>query len=68
MIIDKECSESEALEEHQFIAICLRLGLKIEDLKQLEYKDVVKIMLCFIDESKEKIKKATQNDIDKLLR
>jgi len=42
--------------------------LKIEDLKQLEYKDVVKIMLCFIDESKEKIKKATQNDIDKLLR
>ena len=56
---------NEALEEHSFIASCLKIGLKIEDLKQLTYKDVAKIMLCYIDGKKEN--KATQKDIDKLL-
>ena len=58
-------NENEALEEHEFIANCLKIGLKIEDLKQLEYKDVAKIMLCFVDK-KEKSRKATQADWDKL--
>jgi len=44
------------------------MGLKIEDLKQLEYKDVAKLMLCFIDDNKPKTKKATQADWDKLAR
>ena len=42
------------------------MGLRIEDLKQLEYKDVAKIMLCFIEKDKEKPRKATQNDWDRL--
>lgn len=58
--------ESEALfEEHDFIANCLKMGLTIQDLKELEYKDVAKIMLSYSDNTK-KIKKATQSDWDKL--
>ena len=56
----------ENLEEHRFLATCLKIGLRIEDLKELEYKDVAKMMLCFIEEKDGK--KATQADIDKLLR
>ena len=57
--------ESEALEEHKFIASCLRMGLSIQDLKEMQYKDVAKIMLCFIDKE-DKTKRATQSDWDKL--
>ena len=63
-------NENEALEEHRFIATCLKIGLKIEDLKHLEYKDVAKIMLCFIDETNidntNKTRRATQSDWDAL--
>ena len=41
------------------------LEKSINDLKELEYKDVAKIMLCFV-ETKKKPKKATQADWDKL--
>lgn len=57
--------ENEALEEHQFIASCLKMGLRIEDLKQFSYKDIAKLMLCFIDKG-ESTKQATQSDWDKL--
>lgn len=63
-------NENEALEEHRFIATCLKIGLKIEDLKHLEYKDVAKIMLCFIDatnlDNTNRTRKATQSDWDAL--
>lgn len=58
----------EGLEEHRFIANCLQIGFSIDDLKEMDYKDVAKIMLCFIDTDKKKEpRKATQADIDKLL-
>lgn len=57
--------QNEELEEHQFIANCLKMGLRIDDLKQLQYKDVAKIMLCFV-EKKNQTRKATQSDWDKL--
>lgn len=64
-----EQSESKVLfEEHSFIASCLKIGLTIQDLKELEYKDVAKIMLCYADEPKKKPKKATQVDWDRLAR
>lgn len=56
-----------ALEEHFFLASCLKIGLSISDLKELDYKDVAKIMLCYADNmKKDKKKKATQSDWDKL--
>ena len=43
------------------------MGLRLEDLKTLQYKDVAKIMLCFIDKKdSDKSRKATQADWDRL--
>lgn len=53
------------LEDYKFIALSLKIGLRLEDLKELEYKDVAKIMLSLINETTER--KATQKDIDKFL-
>jgi len=54
-------------EEHSFIANCLKIGLTISDLKELEYKDVAKIMLCYADNGKtNKTRKANQSDWDRL--
>ena len=55
------------LDEHRYLAQCLRLGLRIEDLKELEYKDVAKIMLCYISDNKPTERMATQKDIDRFL-
>ena len=57
--------------EHSFLLACLRLGLTIQDLKQLTYVDVMKIFLS-IEKPKNGKKKeigrpATQADIDRLL-
>ena len=65
--IPKNEDKNEALEEHQFIANCLKIGLRLEDLKTLQYKDVAKIMLCFIDKKENnKPRKAKQSDWDRL--
>ena len=42
------------------------MGFRIDDLKQLEYKDVAKIMLCFVEKDKNKPRRATQKDWDRL--
>ena len=55
--------------EHSFLASCLQAGLRIEDLKNFTYVDVMKILISFIPEKEENLtKKATQSDIDKFLR
>lgn len=64
--LPKSNEEKSALEEHQFIANCLQIGLRIDDLKQMQFKDVAKIMLCYIN--KDKTKNATQKDIDNFLK
>ena len=64
--IKKTDNENDNLEESRFIANCLRIGLRIEDLKQMEYKEVAKILLCFREKPEPKYKKATQSDWDKL--
>ena len=56
--------------EHEFLAACLRMGLKIEDLKILTYVDVLKIFISFFDNDKEEEKgtrMATQEDIQNLV-
>lgn len=54
------------LEEHNFIASALGIGITIQDLKEIEYVDIAKIMICSIPEDK-KYKKATADDWDKLM-
>ena len=59
---------SDFLEEHKFIANCLQVGFRIGDLKQMDYKDVAKIMISMSLDEKNNTRGATQSDIDKLLR
>ena len=60
--------KEDSLEEYRFIANCLSIGLRIEDLKQMEHKDVMKILLCFRDRNKKEKREATQSDWDALAR
>ena len=60
----------EFLSEHKFIAMCLEMGLSFQDLKELTYKDCIKIAYCINERNKNqnKPKKATTEDWDKLAR
>lgn len=58
--------KTEGLEEHHFMAACLGLGIKMDDMKELEYVDIAKIMICTIPEDT-KYRKATAEDWDKLM-
>ena len=42
----------EPFPEHEFIASCLRVGLSLNDLKELTYIDCMKILLSFLGEEK----------------
>lgn len=50
------------------MASCLRVGLTINDLKILNYVDVMKILLSFLPKQIDKTRNATQQDIDRFLR
>ena len=57
--------------EHELIASCLSIGLSLQDLKDLTYIDVLKILLSYLRGSKkeyqkEDIRQATQKDWDML--
>lgn len=71
--ITKEKKEDESLfPEHDFLATCLRMGLRIEDLKILTFIDVIKILVSFIGKEDKKestngIREATKEDIDNLV-
>lgn len=60
-------SEEPLFPEHHFLLACLRLGLTIQDLKILSYTDIMKIFLSIETKKDEKIRTATQADIDRLL-
>lgn len=68
--INNSNNKKELFPEHEFLAACLRMGLKIEDLKILTYVDVLKIFISFCDkESKNEngVREATQEDITNLV-
>lgn len=71
---DKTDEEESLFPEHEFLSTCLRMGLRIEDLKILTYVDVLKILISFIgkDNKKESVTKngvreATQEDIQRVV-
>lgn len=66
-----EEKNKELFPEHEFLAACLRMGLRIEDLKILTYVDVHKIFISFFNsEEKEEsgsVRQATQEDIKNIV-
>lgn len=57
--------------EHDFFATSLKIGLTIEDLKELTYVDILKIFISFLQKDKDKstngARKATQEEINQLV-
>lgn len=68
---DNKNQKESLFPEHEFLVSCLRIGLKIEDLKILTYVDILKIFISFCDKDenyeKSSERKATQKDIDALV-
>lgn len=65
-LIKDKSSKQEEMAEYSFISSCLQSGFSIQDLKEMEYVDVAKILLCMIPQDK-KYRKATAEDWDKLM-
>ena len=63
--------KKEIFPEHEFLAACLRIGLRIEDLKILTYVDVYKIFISFFNseetEENNSVRQATQEDIKNIV-
>lgn len=66
-----EEKNKELFPEHEFLAACLRMGLRIEDLKILTYMDVYKIFISFFNSEKKEdsngVRQATQEDIKNIV-
>lgn len=62
-----ECSgdSEEVFPEHSFIALAFKIGLNINDLKELTYVDVMKILISYIDKKSEE-QKLSQEQINML--
>lgn len=62
-----ECSgdSEEVFPEHSFIASAFKIGLNINDLKELTYVDVMKILISYIDKKSEE-QKPSQKQINML--
>ena len=67
--INTNSNEESLFPEHEFLVSCLRMGLRLEDLKLLTYIDVLKMFISFIGKPKEQdgVRKATQEDIQNLV-
>ena len=58
----------EEYPEQEFIASCLRVGLTIDDLKEITYIEAMKILYSTIEKKKnKKVRKATQAEWDRLM-
>ena len=57
--------------EHDFFATALKIGITIEDLKELTYVDILKIFISFLQKDKDKttngVRKSTQEEINQLV-
>lgn len=66
-INSKEKTTSSIYPAHSFEASCLKVGLSLQDLKERTYVSIMKVLFSFLDKNEEKIKEATQKDIDKFM-
>lgn len=70
-IVESEEEINLKFPEHDFFATALKIGLTIEDLKELTYVDILKIFISFLQKDKDKtkngVRKATQEEINQLV-
>ena len=53
----------EPVDEYEVVALSKRLGITLEDMKQMSFVSLLNILLTSVEE---KDKKATQEDIDRM--
>lgn len=68
----KSSNKKSIFPEHEFLTACLRIGLRIEDLKILTYIDVLKIFITIFNNNDDKeestgTRNATKKDIEKMV-
>ena len=56
-------SNSEETDEYEVVALAKRLGITIDDMKQMSFTSLVNILLSSVED---KERKATQEDIDRV--
>ena len=61
--IPKKSTNSEPIDEYEIIALAKRLGISIEEMKEMSFVSLMNILISSIDED-DGTKKATQEDID----
>lgn len=68
--IKENNAEKVLFPSYSFIALALKSGLTYQDLKELTYIEVMKIIITLMDKNIEKsnnVRKSTQSDIDMFL-
>ena len=64
LIKSKKDNGQDGMAEHSFISSCLQSGFSIQDLKEMEYVDVAKIMINLAAEAGVDIVKFQKRDIE----
>lgn len=69
---DKKEDKHDIFPEHVFVGTCLQARLTVDNLKSMTYVDIMKVLISLvpdtseINNSKIKIRRATQEDMDKM--
>lgn len=63
--IPKKATSSEPVDEYEIIALAKRLGISIDEMKEMSFVSLMNILISSIDDS-DGTKKATQEDIDRV--
>lgn len=63
--ISSSTNDDEPVDEYEVIALAKRLNITFEDMKQMTFVSLLNILLSSV-EDKEKDKKPTQSDIDRM--
>ena len=65
---DNSEAQDSVFPEHDFLLSSFNIGLRLNDLKQLTYVDVMKMFVCYLENQKPREdvieREATQEDID----
>ena len=56
-------NNSEPVDEYEVVALSKRLGITLEDMKQMSYVSLINILLSSVEETE---RPANQDDIDKM--
>ncbi len=56
----------EEIDEYEIMALCKRLNITIDDMKEMSFVSLINILISSVDDE-DKPRKATQEDIDRFI-